>query len=274
MKRIIAVLLCAVMVFALCACGSEKELTEGAVIEDKMLVVYLRGNPTTGYTWTVSGEGDSALGSAGEYEFIADSTGKDATGVGGMFKFKFGAMQNGTQTLHFVYERTFEENSAARAYDVTAEVSGDTITVTKQGEAVVAAPSPSPTPTATPSPSPTPTAAPTASPSPTPTAAPRPTAVPTPTPTMPVYTPAPTNAPLPSPEVSNVVYASGLVVEFGFSLHIRTDSGADLYLTPSESAFSGGYYPQSGDYVNFAYTTGDEVLTSITYVGTITNEAA
>lgn len=270
MKRFIAALLCAVTALALCACGGREEPTEGAVIENKMLVVYLRGNPTTGYTWTVSAEGDSALGSAGEYEFIADSTGSGKTGVGGMFKFTFGVMQSGTQTLHFVYERTFEENSAERAYDVTAAVSGGTITVIKQGEVAVALPSP--TPSATPSPSPSPS--PSASPTPVPTTAPAPTTAPTRAPVMPVYTPTPTYAPLPSPEISNVVYDRGLVVDFGYSLHIRSDSGAELYLTPKEGAFSGGYYPQPGDYVAFSYTTGDEALTSITYIGTIADEAA
>ncbi|GEM_PF-2166575 len=262
MKKLIAVLLCVVMVAALCACGNKEEPVEGAVIEDKMLVVYLRGNPTTGYTWTVSGNGDSALGSDGEYEFIADSTGSEMTGVGGMFKFTFGALQDGTQTLHFVYERTFEENSALRAYDVTATVSGGTITITKQGETAITVPSPTPSTTPAPSPS--------ASPTPTPTATP----APTPTQVIPVYTPTPTYAPIPSPETANIVSDSGLVVEFGFSLHIRTNSGAELYLTPKESAFSDGYYPQAGDYVTFSYSTGDEVLYSITYVGSIADEAA
>jgi inhibitor of cysteine peptidase len=72
------------------------------------ILVKLEGNPTTGYTWELDKEVNSGMEQVGEPDYGADS---NATGSGGMFKFRFKAVEAGEHTLQLKYWRTFEPDT-------------------------------------------------------------------------------------------------------------------------------------------------------------------
>lgn len=77
---------------------------------DGELTVALAANPTTGYTWEVSGAPDPAvLEQVGEPVYEATPTDTMVVGSGGVMTFQFRATGPGTTTVELVYRRPWEE---------------------------------------------------------------------------------------------------------------------------------------------------------------------
>ena len=87
-------------------------LAKGQVLEIK-----LESNPTTGYSWQVSGVKESnVLDQVGKPEYQSDS---NLVGAGGTEKYRFRAMEKGNAELVFEYRRPWEKGKApARKYVV------------------------------------------------------------------------------------------------------------------------------------------------------------
>jgi len=98
--------------FVVAGCrGGQTPLTEGdngAAIEvavGEEIQVRLAGNPTTGYTWSLTGLEENFLQQQGEPDYESDS---DLIGAGGVYTFRFKALQVGRTTLSMAYARSFE----------------------------------------------------------------------------------------------------------------------------------------------------------------------
>ena len=77
---------------------------------DGELTVALAANPSTGYTWEVSGAADPAvLEQVGEPVYEASPTDTMVVGSGGTMTFEFRAVGAGTTTLELAYLRPWEE---------------------------------------------------------------------------------------------------------------------------------------------------------------------
>jgi inhibitor of cysteine peptidase len=83
--------------------------------------VVLKGNPTTGYGWTVDLSEDDALilEQVGEPAYVADS---DLIGVGGTYTFTFKALTAGEASLELVYARSWESVPPLETFSVTVQV--------------------------------------------------------------------------------------------------------------------------------------------------------
>ena len=102
----------ALLAFVLAGCrGGQTPLTErdnGKTVKvavGQEIQVQLAGNPTTGYTWSVSGMDATYLQQQGEPDYERDS---GLIGAGGMYTFHFKALQTGQTTLALAYARSFE----------------------------------------------------------------------------------------------------------------------------------------------------------------------
>ncbi len=82
--------------------GSEIELKKGDV-----LVITLKANPTTGYTWDVVEPLDEIIEQVGEIEFKPES---DLIGAGGVQIIQFKIVNAGRASLKLVYHRPWEED--------------------------------------------------------------------------------------------------------------------------------------------------------------------
>ncbi|MBW2709167.1 MAG: protease inhibitor I42 family protein [Deltaproteobacteria bacterium] len=82
--------------------GQTVEMTVGGVLE-----IVLKGNPTTGYTWTVASVDEKILMQVGETEFIPD---RKARGSGGRIVMRFEAAKVGKTSLNLIYHRPFEKH--------------------------------------------------------------------------------------------------------------------------------------------------------------------
>ena len=89
------------------------EDNDGGQIElelDKLLVVTLASNPSTGYRWELVENNESILKQFGEVEFKSSQTGEPPMpGAGGWEIFRFKAISAGQITLKLVYHSLFEE---------------------------------------------------------------------------------------------------------------------------------------------------------------------
>ena len=134
MKKKILLLMCAGLL--LCGAGCRKteeapaapEAAKSAAVQDGELIVRLKGNPTTGYTWAWELEGE-CLTEIEQENYLPDETDEAMDGVGGIFEYRFAPASDGTATLHFRYERSWENEDPAERYDVTVTVSGGEITI-------------------------------------------------------------------------------------------------------------------------------------------------
>ena len=86
-----------------------------------IIQVVLKGNPTTGYTWTaaLSEQDASILEQMGEYGYVSDS---DLIGSGGTFTFRFRALKAGEATLKLVYSRPWESVPPLETFSMTVKV--------------------------------------------------------------------------------------------------------------------------------------------------------
>ncbi len=78
------------------------------LVAGQEILVKLEGNPTTGYTWELDKDVSSGMEQVGEPDYGADSS---AIGSGGMFTFRFKAVEAGEHTLQLKYWRTFEPDT-------------------------------------------------------------------------------------------------------------------------------------------------------------------
>ena len=116
MKRSFLVLLVSiVLLVSLSACGENNvkldEESNGQTIEIKKgatLSISLQGNPTTGYNWELAEVDQTILKSQGEADYKSDSM---LVGSGGVYTFKFEALESGSTALKLIYYRSFEEDT-------------------------------------------------------------------------------------------------------------------------------------------------------------------
>jgi len=88
------------------------------------IVVKLKGNVTTGYSWAVTKAGGPAVQQVGKIAYTTDAAPKGMVGVGGMFTATFKAVQVGTATIELQYRRPWEKDKpAAETFKATVVVS-------------------------------------------------------------------------------------------------------------------------------------------------------
>ena len=72
----------------------------------EFLEVVLRGNPTTGYIWSMAAPDNGIIQKVGESEFEPD---RQSRGSGGNTIFRFKAVEVGETSLKLIYHRPFEK---------------------------------------------------------------------------------------------------------------------------------------------------------------------
>jgi Predicted secreted protein len=77
------------------------------------IVIQLRGNRTTGYTWTLAAGDPDVLTSLGEPTYTPDAASADTVGAGGVETWSFRASRNGQVELRFDYRRPWEHDVPA-----------------------------------------------------------------------------------------------------------------------------------------------------------------
>ena len=79
----------------------------------------LPGNPTTGYSWEVSGGVGGVAGLEGKGGYQPDPDPQGKVGSGGMFTAAFKVLAKGRTTLKFVYRRPWEKSfEPSRKFDL------------------------------------------------------------------------------------------------------------------------------------------------------------
>lgn len=100
------------------------ETDDGATVEMEVndtFKVVLKGNPTTGYSWTavISEQDAGILRQMGEPTYVPDS---DLVGAGGTYMFTFEAMAPGQAVLQLEYARPWESVPPEKTFTVTVRV--------------------------------------------------------------------------------------------------------------------------------------------------------
>jgi predicted secreted protein len=84
------------------------------IVKKQELEVELEANPTTGYSWRVSGLADSnVLRQKGAPRYERTS---DLIGGGGTEKYRFEALRDGRADLIFEYQRPWEDKEPVKKY--------------------------------------------------------------------------------------------------------------------------------------------------------------
>ena len=92
-----------------------------AVALGQTIVVRLKGNPTTGYQWTVQKIEGKAVKQVGKVEYVHG--GDDADGSGGVFVAAFQAVKAGAATVTMGYLRPWEKKKPPiESFIVTLDV--------------------------------------------------------------------------------------------------------------------------------------------------------
>jgi inhibitor of cysteine peptidase len=105
------------------ACGiTEKNAGTTVTLESgDTLVVRLKGNLSTGYSWESEKKDHKLLVMIGEPEFTPES--KSIVGSAGVITLKFKAVAVGKERLKLIYHRTWEKNAAPlQTFEVTLVV--------------------------------------------------------------------------------------------------------------------------------------------------------
>ena len=96
--------------------GQDVDLTTGGI-----LIVKLKSNPSTGYSWTVSG--DPSPLRLEKTTYVKNSQSSKAVGAPGMQVLRFGVSSSGMATLTVVYRRSWEYNEPpAKTFRVRVNV--------------------------------------------------------------------------------------------------------------------------------------------------------
>jgi len=102
------------------------EANNGGQIElelDKLLVVTLESNPSTGYQWELIENNDVILKQFGQTEFKPSETSNPrVVGAGGWEIFRFKAVSAGQTTLELVYHRSWEDAEPLKAFSIQVTV--------------------------------------------------------------------------------------------------------------------------------------------------------
>jgi inhibitor of cysteine peptidase len=111
-------------------CAQELVLTEqdngqtvGAVVSQSILV-NLRGNPSTGFTWLLTSTNGDSVVPTGPAAYTPDAGG--GPGSPGTFSFPFRAVHSGATTLTLDYLKSWEPTNVTQTFSATIEVSADT----------------------------------------------------------------------------------------------------------------------------------------------------
>ncbi len=92
-----------------------------AVVVGETISLTLAGNPTTGYTWELTGIDRTVLAPGPGPAFTADSS---LTGAGGTFTFRFSGLAAGSTAVKLSYRRPWErELPPLRGVELTVTVS-------------------------------------------------------------------------------------------------------------------------------------------------------
>ena len=103
------------------------QLNEGAndtvvnVLTDQKIIISLRGNPTTGFVWSLQNINSGVIRLIGK-DFMSDSGGSELVGVGGKYIFEFVADKQGKTNLEFIYKRPWVGGETAQTFTVTINV--------------------------------------------------------------------------------------------------------------------------------------------------------
>ncbi len=93
------------------------------VRSNDLLKITLDGNPTTGYTWSVSDETGTILKQDGDPQYTPSASGNMIAGSGGTYLFTFKAVQQGTAPLKFKYSQAWNpKGEAASTFEITVTV--------------------------------------------------------------------------------------------------------------------------------------------------------
>ena len=98
--------------------GPDVPTIETTVGQD--IVIALESNPTTGYTWRVSGRVDQAI--VGLISSDYEPSLSTALGAGGHQRWTFRAVGRGTTTIRLDYARSWELTSPAKSATFTVVV--------------------------------------------------------------------------------------------------------------------------------------------------------
>jgi inhibitor of cysteine peptidase len=91
--------------------------------DHKTATISLPGNPTTGFSWTVTKIGGTALEQVGTVEYVPDPSPPGMVGAGGTAKLKFKAVSLGQSTITMGYARPWETGQEpAKTFTVTLVV--------------------------------------------------------------------------------------------------------------------------------------------------------
>lgn len=94
-----------------------------AVKTGQAVVVSLRGNPTTGYSWALAGIDGKSVALDGKIEYQEDPHLDARVGVPGMFEARFKTLEPGSSTVRLEYRRPWEKNQKpAKTFQVTLAV--------------------------------------------------------------------------------------------------------------------------------------------------------
>jgi predicted secreted protein len=130
---------------AVCTRAQELVLTEqdngrtvGAVVGQAILV-NLRGNPSTGYTWLLTSTNGDSVVATGPAAYTQDPGG--GPGSPGTFSLPFRAVHSGTTTIILDYRQPWDPTSVAEIFSATIAVSEETseprLSITLAGTTVV-----------------------------------------------------------------------------------------------------------------------------------------
>ncbi len=92
----------------------------------QQVVISLKGNPTTGYSWSCAKiEGDAAV-AVGKIKYVRDQAKPGMVGVGGVFVATFKAAKIGKSKITLEYKRPWEKNKPpAETFTLTVEVKSE-----------------------------------------------------------------------------------------------------------------------------------------------------
>lgn len=91
--------------------------------KDKAAIIALKGNPTTGYLWSVASVEGKAVAQDGDVQYVADKVKPGIVGSGGRFEARFVAKEAGKATIIMHYKRPFEKDKPpVETFTVTIEV--------------------------------------------------------------------------------------------------------------------------------------------------------
>ena len=105
--------------------GEVLEIEDGYIkLDGSDLIIALRGNPTTGYDWEHTEQGDSIAFKSKGYK--QDAAAPNTGGVGGTFTFIYELVKPGETEITFTYARPWETDAEPlETLHVTVVVSED-----------------------------------------------------------------------------------------------------------------------------------------------------